>query len=259
MVGEVWDRPHHVAPYYKPLDSSFNFDLSSKIFDAVQNGADNGLASFQSSTLDLYGEYTSNPIDAPFLTNHDQERTMSQLNGEVNKAKMAASILLTLAGNPFIYYGEEIGMLGEKPDEYIREPFRWYPVDGEGQTDWEAPRHNVGASAVSVEEQTKDKDSLLNHYREMIRIRHASPALMKGDIQEVQTGDERIMGYNRTYKDDSVLVLHNLTNETAAIKLTGEKFKGRKVEFSTSNHVKIKKADGGMEITIPAYTTVGLK
>ncbi|BCG60986.1 alpha-amylase family glycosyl hydrolase [Paenibacillus sp. URB8-2] len=259
LVGEVWDRPNNIAPYYKALDSSFDFDLSSKILDAVQNGSDNGLASFASNTLDLYRSYTPDPIDAPFLTNHDQERTMSILNGDVNKAKSAASILLTLPGNPFIYYGEEIGMLGKKPDENIREPFRWYPESGEGQTDWEPSRDNTGPDAVSVEAQIKDKDSLLSHYKELIRFRHESPALMKGDIREMPTGDSRIIGYTRTFEDDSVLVLHNLSGETVTIQLSNEAWQGRKIEFSTSNEVKIKKAGDQLNITIPAYTTCGLK
>ncbi|AHV98962.1 alpha-amylase family glycosyl hydrolase [Paenibacillus sabinae] len=259
LVGEVWDRPNNIAPYYKALDSSFDFDLSSKILDAVQSGSDNGLAGFASNTLDLYSKYADNPIDAPFLTNHDQERTMSLLNGDVNKAKTAASILLTLPGNPFIYYGEEIGMLGEKPDENIREPFRWYPGSGEGQTDWEPSRDNTGPDAVSVESQEKDKDSLLSHYKELIRFRHESPALMKGDIQEMTTGDSRIMGYTRTFEDDSVLVLHNLSADTVTIQISNEEWQGRKLEFSTSNEVKIKKAGDQLNITIPAYTTCGLK
>lgn len=259
LVGEVWDRPANIAPYYNALDSNFNFDLSSKILEAVQNGADNGLASFDANTLNLYGTYGLNPIDAPFLTNHDQNRTMSVLNGDVNKAKLAASLLLTLPGNPYIYYGEEIGMLGKSPDEFRREPFRWYPGNGEGQTTWEAPRDNVGTDAVSVESEDKDRDSLLNHYRELIRIRQASPALTKGDIQAVNTGDSRVAGFKRTYQDASVLVLHNLSSETVSIKLTAEKVNDLKLDFATSNQVKINPADGVLVITIPAYTSAGLK
>ncbi len=62
---------------------------------------------------------------ATFLTNHDQNRVMSQLGGDVNKAKLAAFLLLTSPGTPFIYYGEEIGMQGKKPDENIRLPMQW--------------------------------------------------------------------------------------------------------------------------------------
>lgn len=126
LVGEVWDRPNLIAPYLQGMDSCFNFDLAGKILDAVQSGKDNGLASFENNVLNLYNAYNPQAIDAPFLTNHDQERVMSVLNGDVNEAKLAASILFTMPGNPYIYYGEEIVMNGEKPDEFLREPFKWY-------------------------------------------------------------------------------------------------------------------------------------
>lgn len=185
---------------------------------------------------------------------------MSLLQGDVNKAKTAASLLLTMPGNPFIYNGEEIGMLGKSPDEFRREPFRWYPGNGEGETTWEAPRDNVGSTAVSVEAQTKDKDSLLSHYRELIRIRQSSPALMKGDFQDLPTGDSRIISYKRTYKEDSLLVLNNMSAETVTLKLSGEEYQGRKLSFSTSkNNTKVKHADKGLEITIPSHTTIGLE
>lgn len=48
---------------------------------------------------------------------------MSEVNNE-DKAKLAINIYMTLPGNPFIYYGEEIGMRGEKPDINIREAFK---------------------------------------------------------------------------------------------------------------------------------------
>jgi glycosidase len=259
LVGEVWDRPYNIAPYFKSLDSSFNFDLSGKILDAVKTGTDTGVASFAQSCLALYQQNNTNAIDAPFLTNHDQERVMSELSGDTNKAKMAASILLTMPGNPYIYYGEEIGMLGNKPDEYLREPFRWYPGNGEGQTTWEAPRDNVGTDAVSVAAEDKDKNSLLNHYRELIHVRQASDALMKGGIAEVRTGDSRVLGYTRTYQDDSMVALHNLSQETVTIELTGAEYQKRKIDFSTSKNEKLKRTDKGIELTIPPYTTLLLK
>ncbi|MEZ5069237.1 MAG: alpha-amylase family glycosyl hydrolase [Bacteroidia bacterium] len=64
--------------------------------------------------------------DIIFLTNHDQNRVMSELNNSFPKARIAATILLTLPGILYIYYGEEIGMRGMKPDEYIREPMLFY-------------------------------------------------------------------------------------------------------------------------------------
>ena len=65
-------------------------------------------------------------VDAPFLSNHDQDRVMSQLDGNPQHMRMAAAMLLTLPGHPFVYYGEELGMRGRKPDPDLREPMRWH-------------------------------------------------------------------------------------------------------------------------------------
>lgn len=255
-IGEIWDRPNMIAPYLQGLDSAFNFDLSEKIINAVQSGQDNGLVAFEKEVLDLYHSYSTEAFDAPFLRNHDEERTMSVFKGDVNKAKLAAAMLLTMPGNPYIYYGEEIGMFGEKPDEFIREPFRWYSDGGEGQTTWEDSRDNVDAFDVSVESQYNDKNSLLSYYRDLIHLRQSSEALMKGDIQEYKTGDNRIISYTRNYGIDSVIVLHNLSNQTVTINLTEEEFKNIKVLYPASQNKNVKNVSGKTQISIPASTTV---
>ena len=58
----------------------------------------------------------------------------NQLGGSIARAKLAASILLSLPGVPYLYYGEEIGMIGEKPDENIRLPMQWDTTPNGGFT-----------------------------------------------------------------------------------------------------------------------------
>ena len=85
------------------------------------------------------------------------------MEDDTDKAKLAASILLTLPGSPFIYYGEEIGMLGEKPDEFIREPFLWN-IEGEdpGQTSWEIPYASSSRTVKPLIFQRDDRASMSN-------------------------------------------------------------------------------------------------
>lgn len=251
LVGEVWDEPEVVAPYYQSLDSLFNFDLAETIVNSVKNGTDQGVVPAVNSTDELYKEYNPNKIDATFLTNHDQNRVMSELSGDVDQAKTAASILLTLPGNPFIYYGEEIGMTGEKPDELIREPFRWYEVDGEGQTSWEEPVYNTGDDGRSVEAQDKNKDSLLNHYRELIRERKNHVALEKGDLQPLETDTSQVIAYSRTYQDETVKVYHNISNNSAELSV------GKKDKLVFTSEKGTKKVQSSLEV--PAHTTVLVK
>ena len=50
---------------------------------------------------------------------------MTELNGDARRARLAATLLLTMPGIPFVYYGEEIGMTGAKPDPRLRTPMHW--------------------------------------------------------------------------------------------------------------------------------------
>ena len=55
---------------------------------------------------EVFKSATEDYQDAIFLSNHDQNRVMSNFKVDLKKAKMAASILLTLPGTPYVYYGE---------------------------------------------------------------------------------------------------------------------------------------------------------
>ncbi|HEX6223082.1 MAG TPA: alpha-amylase family glycosyl hydrolase, partial [Chryseolinea sp.] len=150
LVGEVWSDAKTVAPYLKGLPSLFNFDLGYAITNVAQSGMDTiGLVKKYKDISDYYKSITTEYLDATFIKNHDQTRLLTELKGDVNKARMAAALLLTLPGTPYLYYGEEIGMVGDKlktyedffgPDAYVREPFIW-DVDGKDplQTSWEKP------------------------------------------------------------------------------------------------------------------------
>jgi alpha-amylase len=130
---------------------------------------------------------------ATFLTNHDQNRAMSVFHGNVDKAKVASFLMLTLPGTPFIYYGEEIGMQGQKPDEDIRLPMQWSADEFAGfstTTPWRTPYNDY--AQVNVAAQAGDPASLLEHYRALIQLRKSNPALQTGDITLLDAGNSGI-------------------------------------------------------------------
>ena len=130
------------------------------------------------------------------------------------KAKVAAAILLTAPGIPFIYYGEEIGMTGTKPDELIRTPMQWTSEEGAGFTDgtpWESI--NSDYTAVNVAAQTGDSTSLLEHYRALIQLRNAHSALRIGKTYVAESDSNKLVAYLRTSQDETILVLFNIDNE----------------------------------------------
>ncbi len=213
-VGEVWTRTEDVVPYVgDKLDICFEFDLATAILQGARTNSTMILPSAVSKVDKLYPPQQY----ATFLTNHDQERAMSQLGGDVDKAKLAAAIYLTLPGVPFIYYGEEIGMTGVKPDENLRTPmqwngnayagfstgFPWYPV-------------NADYTAKNVAAQLAAPDSLLSHYKELIRLRSAFGALRTGRLGEVMSGARTVYTYGRHGEDEDILVVHNLGAEAVS-------------------------------------------
>jgi glycosidase len=160
---------------------------------------------------------------ASFLTNHDQPRVMTVLGGNVDEAKIAATALLTLPGIPFVYYGEEIGMSGNKPDERIRTPMQWADEPGGGfttATPWEPFQEDW--ATLNVAAQTDDADSLLNHYRQLIHLHVAHPALSHGAFIPLDTGQRSVVAFVRQSDDETILVLLNFGREAAdAVPLTG--------------------------------------
>jgi len=119
--------------------------------------------------------------------------------------------LLTLPGLPFVYYGEEIGMTGAKPDERIRTPMQWTGEPRAGfttGTPWQAPQSDF--TTVNVAAQQADPDSLLNLYRTLIRLHTTRPALGKGDFTPVSaTGGAA--AFLRRHNDDIALVVINFS------------------------------------------------
>src|SRR6266536_1282155 len=103
-VGEAWGGIDQMLPYYPDqLTAYFGFELSDSLIAAVRSGSAAGLLTGYLRLQDTLPAYRW----APFLSNHDQTRTLTQLGGDVARAQLAATLLLTLPGTPFIYYGEE--------------------------------------------------------------------------------------------------------------------------------------------------------
>ena len=155
-VGEVWAAASIISQYLQgdELDLAFSFNLADAIL--LQTGirsAPSLRAAIEQNLL-----YLPDPSDAIFLSNHDTNRVMSRLGGDVAKAKTAATILLTLPGVPFVYYGEEIGLTGVKPDEDIRTPMLWSSTSNAGFSlvDPWRPANSEYQNEVNVADQQAD-------------------------------------------------------------------------------------------------------
>jgi glycosidase len=207
-VGEAWGSIAAIMPYYPDqLTSYFGFELSDSLLSAVRTGSAAGLLAGYLRLQDTLPPYRW----SPFLTNHDQTRTMTALGGDVGRAKLAATLLLTLPGLPFVYYGEEIGMTGDKPDPRLRTPMQWAPRRGVGftaGTAWESPQPDSLTTTVAA--QDADPGSLLNRYRRLIHLRKQNEALATGRLVALATTSPQVTSYLRRAGQQAVLVVANL-------------------------------------------------
>jgi glycosidase len=147
---------------------------------------------------------------------------MTALGGDVRRAKLAATLLLTLPGIPFLYYGEEIGLPGPKDgqpeaDMGVRTPMPWSAAPNAGFSTgrpWHAPR--PGWEHTNVAAQSADASSLLREYRRLIELRRTVSALAVGDWVPLEASDPGVLAFLRRYQGREVLVLINLTDDVRA-------------------------------------------
>ena len=218
-IGEVWDSTGVLLSYYPDqLDAHFAFDVSNEIVDAVRTGSNKKLFS---TALRLQREVRATRW-SPFLRNHDQTRTMTEFRGVGAQARLAATLLLTFPGLPFVYYGEEIGMTGDKPDARLRTPMQWSRGFAAGFSrgePWETLQSDAAFRNVEVE--NRDTSSLLNHYRRLIHLRARNSDLASGELIPLDAGDTTVAAYVRRSGDHAVLVVANLgISPVSSVKLS---------------------------------------
>jgi len=222
LVGEAWQNNNAFAEYAQPFDTKFDFTFEQNMIYAVnegksvtQEGVD--LASSLQTIVEEYAKYDSNFLDGVFATNHDQPRLMSQVDSK-EKSELAAAIYMTLGGNPFIYYGEELGMYGEGEDPYKRTPYIW-TADGSGMdATWIDSSQNEDVAPLS--EQIKDDNSIYNFYKDIIAVRKAHEALTDGNYQAVSMKDSSLLAYQRESDNEKLLVIHNLSKKAITVDVT---------------------------------------
>jgi glycosidase len=131
----------------------------------------------------------------------------------MKKSRLASFLLLTMPGVPFVYYGEEIGMVGAKPDERLRTPMQWRAAHADGfttGTPWETLQ--ADSLTTTVEAEDADSESVLTMNRRLIHLRALTPALGEGTLVPVPASAEGVAAYARRAGNRVILVVANLTS-----------------------------------------------
>jgi alpha-glucosidase len=226
------------------LHMAFNFEFLYKNW---------GARAFRDSAERWYSSLPEGAWPNFTLSNHDQPRHAWRYRAGGAKsaslsearARIAAAMLLTLRGTPFLYYGEELGMTCERlPRTALRDPLgiATWPLPSLGRDpertpmQWDASA-NAGFSSATpwlpvnsdyrvrnVALQDKDPASLLSWYRSLISLRRSMPALREGSIAFLDF-DPDILAFERKAPtsngrtEEMIVVVLNFASGRRAIEL----------------------------------------
>jgi len=237
VIGETFDgKPELAASYGEKLHLVFNFEFLQQEWDA----ADIQRAIQRWDSLHAHERVWPSYV----LSNHDNPRHATRYGKEVTqadgdaRAKVAAALLLTVRGTPFVYYGEEIGMRdAEIPASELRDlafahgftrdparsPMQWSRERNGGFTTG-APWIRLASDfrERNVAEQDTDSRSLLNFYRSLIWLRRDSEALQVGTWLPLTPKPRGAIAYLRLTSGEAVLVALNFTPSRQRIRFDAE-------------------------------------
>lgn len=262
MVGEMLDDAAKAAPYYAGLPALFEFSFWYKLTWALQNGIGRYFVKDILSYQDAYASYRADYIEATKLSNHDEDRTASTLGRIDGRLRVAAAVLLTAQGEPYIYQGEELGYWGTKSngDEYVRTPILWDKAGRElasGSLSGKVDKSMLTAS-ISVEAQEEEAGSLLNLYRDFARLRNTYPALAEGRMvrhpvyNDGYAEQESVSVWYRKKGSERMLVAHNFGDQPQTLTLTDD----LKKAVGVSGDVHMKRNANDIQLTLGGYSSV---
>ena len=227
---------------YSWVHTKFKLKKLKKVYDKWQNV--------------LYGK----GWNALYIENHDQPRIISRYGSEkfrVESGKCLATMYLCQGGTPFIYQGQEIGMVNipiDKLEDYpdvstqanyalfkkfglsheklmkiancaardnARTPVQWTDGKNAGFTDGEKPWFliNNNYKEVNVEAAIKDENSILNYYKKLIELRKTYPVFVYGDFKLYYKNHKKLFVYERNYEGKKLFVCMNFSETDTPIKV----------------------------------------
>ncbi len=236
---------------------AFHFPLMPRLFMAVAQSDGQPIIDILSRTLDLpercqWAIFLRNhdELTLEMVTEKEREylweyyathrrmrinlgirrRLSPLLSGDRRRIELMNSLLFSLLGTPVIYYGDEIGM-GDNPflgdRDGVRTPMQWSSDRNGGfsRSDEVAlylppiTDPHFGYRAVNVELQRRNRASLLNWMRWIIRVRNAHQAFGRGAMQFLPTGNRRVLAYLRVFGEERILCLANLSETGQAAEI----------------------------------------
>ncbi len=216
LLGEQLDgNADNVAPFYAGMDSLFDFSMHYSLPDRIKSGNASAVANSANANAQKYASFRKDrAINSNISSNHDIPRLSSYFTNQ-DQIKLYFAVTMTMQGLSWIYYGDEIGLMGKAGnDKNYRQSMKW-------TRDWENGCSNVisgkelNAATVSVAEQSDDQNSLLNYVKSLTALRNEYPCLINGDAT-CSTSDG-MLKITVTDGTQSLTVYHNFTTESKRV------------------------------------------
>lgn len=187
IVGETWGDG---TPWLSgdQWDSKMNYEFLWPTRDFFADGKTTA-TEYTGQLMQVYRKYppqvSRNLMN--FINTHDTARFLTLCKNDQDVDRLAATVLLTWVGTPSIYYGEELGMEGDRdPDN--RRPMTW--------------------------DRATPANPMLRYYKRLIQLRNHSRALQSGDPAILRTDNaDRTLAYSRTLGNDVAITAINRSDK----------------------------------------------
>lgn len=221
IVGEVWEDASNKISYSErrkyflgnQLNGVTGYVFKNIVVDFLKGNINSQAVYNRFMTIKENYPKDAFKSNLNLLGTHDTRRILTELNEEKELLKLAVFIQMTFEGVPYVYYGDEAGLIGETdPDNR-----RTYP--------WE----------------NEDKD-ILNFYKKIIKERKNNKLLSSGETKFLKLSNQNILGYIRYIKTDKILVLINRSNVKEKIEIESNEFIKKKllINLDPKSHNLIK-------------------
>jgi oligo-1,6-glucosidase len=262
-VGEApMMTPHNALKYIadgnKELDLMFHFqhiESDAFLIDFLQKKFD--LKSMKRAFSSWQNKINGKAWNTLYIENHDHPRIISRYGSEkyrTESGKMLANMYMLQQGTPFIYQGQEIGMLNTRLDsiddysdvfvknnynvavnkihmsknkawenavkstrDNARTPVQWNDSENAGfttGTPWFPVNKNY--KQINAENEMKNPNSILNHYKALIKFKKENDVAIYGDYKEHYKNSDKLYVYERNYNGKRLLVINSFTEQNVA-------------------------------------------
>lgn len=195
LIGEVWEDASNKISYGEKrkylfgneLDSVINYPFRQAIIDYVIG--DITAENCKRHMLSIYENYPRDIFysNMNLLGNHDTERVLTKLRGDIRNLELAVLMIMTLPGVPLVYYGDEAGLTGGKdPDN--RKTYPW----------------------------GKENNEILSIYKKLISLRKEDEIFIKGDLS-IGSISKEILSYKRSYRNNHIVIIINSSDKSKTI------------------------------------------